>query len=72
MTAKGPPPRHGYAVCLGDQVLGELTSGGLSPGLGCGIGMAYVPVEHAKVGTGVEIEIRGRKFPAEILRKPFL
>ena len=72
MTEKGPPPRHGYAVCQGEQVLGELTSGGLSPALGCGIGMVYVPVTEAKIGSELEIEIRGRRFPAVIVKKPFV
>jgi aminomethyltransferase len=32
--------------------------------------MAYVEIDHAKVGNMLEIEIRGRKFPAEIVKKP--
>lgn len=71
---KGPPPRHDYPVWLpgGDRPLSTLTSGSLSPTLGVGIGMAYLPTEFAKPGTAVEIEIRGRRFAGEVVRKPFL
>ena len=74
MTGKGPPPRHGYEVRdeEGEVVLGELSSGSLSPTLGVGIGMAYLPVASARPGTPVTVEIRGRIFPAEVVKKPFL
>ncbi|MEM1443265.1 MAG: glycine cleavage system aminomethyltransferase GcvT [Verrucomicrobiota bacterium] len=74
MTGKAPPPRHGYAVQdeAGEITLGELTSGSLSPGLGLGIGMAYLPVESAKIGTPVTILVRDRPYPAEIVKKPFV
>ncbi len=47
-----------------------MNSGTLSPSLGYGIGMAYLPTEHAKIGTELQIEIRGQKFPAVIEKKP--
>jgi aminomethyltransferase len=49
---------------------GEVTSGTLSPSLGVGIGMAYVPAEHAAVGTRLEIDVRGKMRPAELKDKP--
>jgi aminomethyltransferase len=70
MKGKGPPPRPHYTVFRGDERLGEVNSGTLSPSLGQGIGMAYIPTEHAKVGNELEIEIRGQKFPAVIEKKP--
>ena len=70
MQGKGPPPRPHYAVFRDDEKLGEVNSGTLSPSLGYGIGMAYLPTEHAKVGTELQIEIRGQKFPAVIEKKP--
>ncbi len=39
-------------------------------GLGVGIGMAYVPVGYAEPGRIVHVEIRGRRFPAELVKKP--
>lgn len=50
--------------------LGETTSGTLSPSLGVGIGLAYVPPAHAEPGTTLLVEIRGRRFPAEVVKKP--
>jgi glycine cleavage system T protein (aminomethyltransferase) len=70
MKEKGPPPRPHYAVFQNDQRVGEVTSGTLSPSLNWGVGMAYVSAEHAKVGTEINIEIRGQKFPATIEKKP--
>ena len=49
---------------------GEVTSGTLSPCLGIGIGMGYVPVEHAAVGTKLEIDVRGKMRPAVVKDKP--
>ena len=71
MTRKGPPPRPHYAVWLGGEKIGEVTSGTLSPSLNEGIGMAYVAAAHAKTGSEFEIEIRERKLSAIIEKKPF-
>ena len=70
MQGKGPPPRPHYSVYRDGERLGEVNSGTLSPSLGYGIGMAYVPMEHSNIGTELEIEIRGQKFPALIEKKP--
>jgi aminomethyltransferase len=58
--------RQGNAVEGG----GEVTSGTMSPCLGIGIGMAYVPVETAEPGTPIEIDVRGKVRAAEIATKP--
>jgi aminomethyltransferase len=69
---KGAPPRAHYAVESSDgQVIGELSSGVLSPSLMTGIGMAYLPIEFTKLGTIVNIDVRGRKFSAKVVKKPF-
>ena len=71
-TGKGAPPRAHYAVHVpGGEAIGELTSGVLSPSLMKGIALAYLPAAHAKVGTELEIDVRGRKFPAVVVKKPF-
>jgi len=73
MKEKGPPPRPHYVVFSGgcqSERIGEVTSGTLSPSLNWGVGMAYVSSAHAKIGTEIDIEIRGQKFPATIEKKP--
>src|SRR4051794_10014598 len=58
--------RQGNAVVGG----GEVTSGTMSPSLGIGIGMAYVPVQRAAVGTELQIDVRGRQRAATVAKKP--
>ncbi|MBK1827127.1 glycine cleavage system aminomethyltransferase GcvT [Haloferula rosea] len=71
-TGKGAPPRAHYQVLSeSGEVLGELSSGVPSPSLGKGIGLAYLPVAYAKIGTKVQVDVRGRPFPAEVVKKPF-
>ncbi len=70
MKEKSPPPRPHYGVWKNGEQLGEISSGTLSPSLGVGIGMAYVPAQFARVGEELEIDIRGRRFAAVIERKP--
>ena len=71
-TGKSAPPRAHYPVLDADgQNIGELTSGVLSPSLMEGIGMAYLPATCAKPGTALFIDVRGRRFPVEVVRKPF-
>jgi aminomethyltransferase len=73
MTDKSAPPRPHYAIwSTGSdaRLLGEVTSGTQSPSLNCGIGLGYVPTEFAKADTRLEIEIRGRRFPAVVVPKP--
>jgi len=73
MTGKSAPPRAQYKIFSADgtdREIGEVTSGTQSPSLGCGIGLGYVESAHAKSGTNIEIEIRNRRFPAQIVRRP--
>ena len=75
MTEKSPPPRSHYPVfAQGDAAdarpIGETTSGGLSPSLQAGIGMAYVPAAAAKPGAPLAIDIRGKRYGAVIEKKP--
>jgi aminomethyltransferase len=66
-TLTGPGiPRQGNPVVGG----GVVTSGTLSPSLGIGIGMAYVPAAAASVGTPLEIDVRGKIRPAVVASKP--
>jgi aminomethyltransferase len=58
--------RQGNAVAGG----GEVTSGTMSPCLGIGIGMAYVPARAGAPGTPLEIDVRGKARIAEVRTKP--
>ena len=74
VIGKGPPPRHGYGVIdpKSGEKIAELSSGSLSPTLKKGIALAYLPAAVAKVGTRLEIDVRGRGFEAEVVKKPFV
>ena len=58
-------------VLRSGQRVSELTSGGFSPTLGVSIGMAYLPLELAAVGTELEVDVRGRPLPAQVVQRPF-
>jgi aminomethyltransferase len=70
MTEKSAPPRPHYPIWVGSQLAGEVTSGTQSPSLSVGIGLGYVAAAHALPGTKIEIEIRGKRAPAEIVPRP--
>ena len=63
--------RQGDAVFCKDQRIGDVTSGTFAPTLQKPIAMAYVAAEHAGAGTPVEVDIRGRRTPAQIVSLPF-
>jgi aminomethyltransferase len=63
--------RHGYPVFAGGAPSGEVRSGTLSPTLGVPIGTAYLPTELAKEGNTFEVEIRGKRVPATVVKPPF-
>jgi aminomethyltransferase len=66
-------PRAHYPVFVADRVVGEVTSGTFSPLLGAGIGLAYVwPADVVAVGDDVEVDIRGRRGAATVIRPPFV
>jgi aminomethyltransferase len=60
--------RQGNSIAGG----GEVTSGTLSPCLGIGIGLAYVPAARAEVGQRLEIDVRGRARAAVVRAKPLV
>lgn len=64
-------PRPGYSIYSGQEKIGTVTSGTLSPSLNIPIALGYVPREMADPGTMVSIDIRGRRFDAEVVKPPF-
>lgn len=63
-------PRPGYNVVAGDAGVGTITSGTLSPTLGKGIALAYL--RGVKKGASVQVEVRGRRQEAQVVRPPFV
>jgi aminomethyltransferase len=63
--------RHGYPIRFNSEIVGEITSGTLSPTLGKAISLGYVPTKLSKIGQLLEVEIRGKTYPAKVVKKPF-
>ncbi|PRX39541.1 glycine cleavage system aminomethyltransferase GcvT [Salegentibacter salegens] len=65
-------PRQGYEIEDEDgKVIGEVTSGTMSPSLEKGIGLGYVPSEVAKFGNKIFIKVRKKSIPAVQVKLPF-
>ena len=73
LPEKSAPPRPGYPIWSTGpdaRAIGHVASGTQSPSLNSGIGMGFVPPEFAAVNTPLEIEVRGRRWPAVVAAKP--
>lgn len=65
-------PRHGYPLTdIDGNVIGNVTSGTMSPTRKIGIGMGYVKTEFSKPGTEICLDNRGRKLKAIVVKPPF-
>jgi aminomethyltransferase len=65
-------PRHGYDIVNGaGEVIGNVTSGTISPVLKTGIGMGYVKPEYAKTDTEIYVRIRNKELKARVVKPPF-
>ena len=69
-TGRGILREHQDVYCCG-ELIGRTTSGTFAPHLKKAIAMALVGVEHAAVGTEVEVDVRGRRIPAVVVPMPF-
>jgi aminomethyltransferase len=66
-------PRAHYPVVAESDRIGETTSGSFSPTLKVGIALAYLwPADRWVPGERVEVDIRGRRGPAEVVKSPFV
>jgi aminomethyltransferase len=63
--------RHGYPVSVAGQPSGTVTSGTYGPFVQKNIGLCYLPSEKSQVGTGIEVEIRGKQVAARVVPTPF-
>ena len=64
-------PRPGYPIVSNGEAVGQITSGTMSPSLGVGIALGYVPSEMAKIDTVLQIDVRGRLADGRVQRPPF-
>jgi aminomethyltransferase len=64
-------PRHGCKVLAENKGIGQVTSGGFSPSLECGIALAYVETGFANKDTDFKIDIRGQLIEAAYVKGPF-
>lgn len=65
-------PRQGYDIVdSSGKTIGNVTSGTMSPSLGKGIGLGYVPPIFADAGSKINIQIRKNAVPATIVKLPF-
>ncbi len=66
-------PRKDYPIEDGKgRAIGVVTSGTMSPSLGYPIGMGYVEKEDATIGNEIFIVMRNKKFPAKVIKLPFV
>ncbi len=71
LSERGIPRQHYPIYDPEGRILGEVTSGTLSPMLGSGIGMGYVETSHATPGSEILIGIRNKRIPAIVRKPPF-
>ena len=63
--------RADYALYSGENQIGLVTSGALSPTLGYPVAMGYVSKEFAEAGTDIEVDIRGTRLGMKVVKLPF-
>jgi len=71
MTERGIPRQHYEVVNVQSEIIGEVTSGTMSPMLKQGIGMAYVETPFSHTGSEIYIRIREKDIKAKIVELPF-
>jgi len=71
MAERAIPRQHYEVADAGGSIIGEVTSGTMSPMLKQGIGMAYLPPEYWKAGSEIFIRIRNRDTKAVVVNLPF-
>ncbi|MCA0985999.1 glycine cleavage system aminomethyltransferase GcvT [Guptibacillus algicola] len=70
MIDRGIPRTH-YNVYIGDEYIGEVTTGTQSPTLKKNVGLALLKKEYTELGTVVEVEVRKKRLKAKVVSTPF-
>ena len=64
--------RHEFPVFLDGRQVDIVRSGTVTPTVNAAIGTTYLPKDSAKPGTKIEIDIRGKRVSAEVVKLPFV
>ncbi|WP_270180587.1 glycine cleavage system aminomethyltransferase GcvT [Alkalihalobacillus sp. CinArs1] len=70
MIDRGIPRTH-YKVYIGEELIGEVTTGTQSPTLQKNVGLALLKKEYTELGTVVEVEVRKKRLKAKVVSTPF-
>jgi aminomethyltransferase len=65
-------PRPNYSIYADDTLVGQVCSGTMSPTLGVPIGTCYLPTALAAPGTSIQVDVRGTRVPATVVKTPFV
>ena len=65
-------PRHGYDVYAENRKVSMVRSGTVSPTTGKPIGLTYLPTHLAKPDYAFEVDVRGKRIPAKVVKLPFV
>lgn len=65
------PAREGAEIAIDGEIVGVVTSGGFGPTVGAPVAMGYVRSDLARPGTALDLMVRGKARPAEIVSMPF-
>jgi aminomethyltransferase len=73
LIVEGAPAREGAEILdAAGNAIGVVTSGGFAPSLGKAIALGFVPPAHAAQGAKLQVSVRGRAQPAEVIPTPFV
>jgi glycine cleavage system aminomethyltransferase T len=70
-SVNGVQPEDGSAVVINGRLAGRITSARFSPHLKKYVGLAWVPLEHARAGSEFGFHVDGAVHPAVVVDKPF-
>jgi aminomethyltransferase len=65
-------PRHGYKISYAGKIIGQVTSGTVSPMLEKPVALGYLETEYTKAGSDVNFIIREKEIPAKVVKLPFI
>lgn len=66
------PARDGTIIMADGEEVGVITSGGFGPSAGGPVALGFVPPELAKPGQALELMVRGKSLPAQVIKLPFV